>query len=73
MYTWSTYKSPIYVTEDQTKIDCIITFTNPDIGEVPFTASLDDVEEHGRTIYQMIVDNANNIPIAEYVNPSPTS
>lgn len=73
MYQWTTYKNPVYVTENNDRINCLITFTDPNLGEVPFTASKNDVEQHGREIYQYIIDNANNIPISDYVSSNTAS
>ena len=40
---------------------------HPSLGWIPFTASPDDVEEHGRTLYALVKDEA-----APYVEPEPT-
>lgn len=40
-------------------IDCDLE--HPTFGWIPFTASPDDVEEHGRVIYQEILDSGVEI------------
>ena len=42
-------KNPTYSNADKSSVDLLVTFET--IGEVPFTAHRDDVEEHGRAIY----------------------
>lgn len=66
---WSKYSNPKYSKEDQSMIDCTLTVTDPPLGDIPFTASNNDVMEYGRKLYQEIIDNANAIPIAAYVPP----
>lgn len=48
-------------------IDC--ERDHPIFGWIPFTASPDDVEEHGRAIHAAII--ASGMPIAPYVPPEP--
>ena len=48
-------------------IDCEIEHSQ--FGWIPFTASEDDPEEHGRSIYQTILDSGEQI--APYEPPSP--
>lgn len=45
-------------------IDCEIE--HPEYGWIPFTASPDDVEEHGREIYQKLISGEAG-DIAEYI------
>ena len=45
-------------------IDCEIN--HPDHGWIPFTASPDDVEKHGRDIYQVVLSEGH---VAAYVEP----
>lgn len=52
--------------QEHTLIDCEVTFET--IGTVPFTASLNDTEQHGRDIYAKAVANEFGI-ISEYVGP----
>ncbi|MEI8035582.1 MAG: hypothetical protein WCH96_08925 [Betaproteobacteria bacterium] len=45
--------NPVYSSADNSQIDCVVkldTLTQP----IPFTASINDVEEHGRKIYAEI-------------------
>jgi hypothetical protein len=61
--------NPVFSSEDQKNIDCILTlstFPTP----IPFTASADDIEEHGRIIYQSIM-SGNYGAIGAYVPPPP--
>lgn len=57
------YRNPIY--NQFNTIDCEVE--HPEYGWIPFTASPDDVEEHGRELYNEIKKNGN---IAPYVPPS---
>jgi hypothetical protein len=45
----SNAKAPKWANENRTAIDLTVTIDG--IGEVPFTASADDVEEHGRQLF----------------------
>jgi len=58
------YKNPIYT--ENGAIDCEIE--HPDYGWIPFTASPDDCEEHGRELFARISAAGN---IAAYVPPPP--
>lgn len=42
-------RNPIYTADN--RIDC--EFEHPDFGWIPFTADPNDVEQHGRDIYEM--------------------
>jgi len=64
-----TVRSPIFVDETGTRIDCMVKFDTVPI-EVPFTADANDVEEHGRAIYSALVAGEYG-PIAAYVPPPP--
>jgi hypothetical protein len=59
--------NPVYVTEDGTAIDCILQIDSFPV-PVPFTAYVNDVEEHGRQIYAKIVAGEYGA-IAPYVAP----
>lgn len=59
------WRSPRY--NARGAIDCEIE--HPQFGWIPFTASEDDPEEHGRSIYQAILDSGEQI--APYEPPSP--
>jgi hypothetical protein len=47
-------KNPVWVNDEQ--INCIITLDVFGDEQLPFTASSNDVEEHGRIIFQELVD-----------------
>jgi Arc/MetJ-type ribon-helix-helix transcriptional regulator len=49
-------------------IDCEIE--HPEFGWIPFTASPDDVEQHGRDIYEALIDAGN---VSEYAEPVKTA
>lgn len=54
--------------EEQTMIDCNITISQFGDEVLPFTASKNDVELHGRQIFDLIVSGEYG-DIAEYVPP----
>jgi hypothetical protein len=58
------YKNPIYT--EAGSIDCEIE--HPDYGWIPFTASPDDCEAHGRELFAHIEANG---AIKPYVPPTP--
>ena len=58
------YRNPIYT--ENGAIDCEIE--HPDYGWIPFTASPDDCEAHGRELFARISAAGN---IAAYVPPPP--
>ncbi len=60
--------NPVWADVLQTKIDCVITTSQFGDEQLPFTADKNDVEPHGRAIFQDIVDGKYG-PIAEYVPP----
>jgi hypothetical protein len=62
---WSKYENPVYVKEDQSMIDCILTTTS--MGVIPFTASKNDIMDYGRELYAEIIANSDTIPINPYV------
>ena len=43
-------KNPVWADEDHTMIDLVIKWENTD-EELPFTASINDCEEHGRAFF----------------------
>lgn len=58
---------------DAGRVDCVVTFEDDAgniIGPVPFTASPDDVEAHGREIYQKAIAGEFG-PVGAYVAPPP--
>ncbi|APL99502.1 tail fiber protein [Aquamicrobium phage P14] len=60
-------KNLVYSSQDGTLID--LEVNHPDFGWVPFTASPDDSEEHGRAIYAAAVAGEFG-PVAPYDGPS---
>lgn len=60
--------NPRWANAEHTRIDCEITTSQFGDEILPFTADQNDVEPHGRAIFQSIVDGAYG-PIAEYVPP----
>jgi hypothetical protein len=61
-------KNPVYVTEDGSAVDCIVKFDTVGV-ELPFTADLYDVEEHGRAIHAAILAGEAG-EIGPYVPPA---
>jgi hypothetical protein len=61
-------KNPVWSNAEQTAIDCQITTNQFGAEVLPFTASQNDVEVHGRGIFADIVAG-NYGPIAAYVAP----
>lgn len=57
--------NPVWADEEHTKIDCVITTSQFGDEQLPFTASPDDVEAHGRAIFADLVAGKYG-PIAEY-------
>lgn len=60
--------NPRFVNAENTQIDLIVN--HPVFGEIPFTASPDDVEEHGRDLFARAVAGEFG-PVADYVPPPP--
>jgi hypothetical protein len=58
-------KNPVWANAEQTLIDCEIN--HPTYGWIPFTASPDDVEAHGRDIFAALAKGV----VAQYVPPPP--
>jgi len=65
---YTNVKNPIWTNAEHTMIDCEVTFD--EIGTVPFTATPNDTEEHGRDIYAKAVAGEFGV-INEYVAPPP--
>jgi hypothetical protein len=61
-------KNPRWSNAEQTSIDCEITTSQFGDEVLPFTASQNDVEAHGRGIFADIAAG-NYGPIGEYVAP----
>lgn len=59
-------KNPIFTNAGNTMIDLIVT--HPHFGEIPFTASPDDVEEHGRDLFARAAAGEFG-QVADYVPP----
>lgn len=68
---WISYNDPVYANSAGTAIDCKLTLANGNVW--PFTASSNDVEQHGVDIFNAIIANQKTIPIAPYVAPVPDS
>lgn len=60
--------NPVWVDSEHTMIDCLITTSERGDQQIPFTASADDVEAHGRAIFADLVAGRFG-PIGEYVPP----
>lgn len=60
-------KSPVYVSADETRINCIVKFSNF-AEELPYTAANNDIEPQGVAIYNAITAGDAG-PIAPYVPP----
>lgn len=65
--TLTSVKNPVWGDEAHTYIDCIITLSHLGDEELPFTASPNDVEEHGRVIFTDLVAGKYG-SIGEFVN-----
>lgn len=60
--------NPVWANEQHTCIDCVITTSQFGDEKLPFTADQNDVEPHGRAIFDALVAGKYGI-IAEYVPP----
>lgn len=60
--------NPRWSNAEHTRIDCEITTSQFGDEVLPFAADVNDVEAHGRAIFQDLV-NGRYGPIAEYVPP----
>lgn len=61
-------RNPKYSSPDNSLID--VEYEHPEYGWIPFTATPDDEEQHGRDIYAAAVAGEYG-PIAPYVEPDP--
>ncbi len=61
---YSTVRSPKWANEENSKIDCVIKFSDLKV-EVPFTADPLDTEAHGREIFETCAAGVHG-PVAEY-------
>lgn len=62
--------NPRWVDFERTAIDCEITTSQFGDEPLPFTASLNDVEPHGRAIFADLMAGKYGL-IGEYVAPKP--
>jgi hypothetical protein len=67
--TLQTVSNPRWANAEQTAIDCEITTSQFGDEVLPFTASPNDVEPHGRAIFASIIAGDYG-PIEEYIDPS---
>jgi hypothetical protein len=65
---YSTVVNPVWADPDHRQINCTVTFDG--LGTVPFSASPNDVADHGREIYADCVAGQYG-PIAEFVAEVP--
>jgi hypothetical protein len=66
--TLTSVTNPVWSNAEQTTIDCNITTSQFGSEVLPFTASPEDTEAHGRAIFADLVAGVYG-PIAEYVAP----
>lgn len=66
--TLTSLSSPRWANEEKTAIDCLITTSQFGVEILPFTASQNDVEEHGKQLFKDISEGKYG-EIAEYVAP----
>lgn len=69
--TLTSVSSPVWANSENTAIDCLITTSQFGDEVLPFTADKNDVEAHGRAIFQDISAGKYG-PIGEYVQPTAT-
>lgn len=77
--------NPVWANEEHTLIDCVITLDIFGNEPISFTASPDDIEEHGRNLFKKlssgiygniseyvapVVSAENSQPVADYVPPA---
>jgi len=63
-------KNPRWANAEHTLINCSVNFTHLPEEYVSFTASENDVEEHGKSIYQKLINGEFGI-IEEFIPPEP--
>jgi hypothetical protein len=61
-------KNPVFMSENGSRIDCIVKFDSVPI-ELPFLADANDIEPHGRAIHAAILAGEAG-EIEPYVPPS---
>jgi len=64
---YTNVKNPQWSSSEKVAIHCIVDFES--LGEVPFGANPNDVEEHGREIYNRCIAGDFG-PVADYVPAS---
>ncbi len=69
MLTMVSYSKPVWANTAQTAIDAQVVFKELGTAAIPFTASKDDVEAHGVTVFDAIVAAAATVPIGAYMPP----
>jgi hypothetical protein len=62
-------KNPVWIDAAHTAVNCEITTSQFGDEVLPFTASPNDVEPHGRAIFASIIAGDYG-PIEEYIDPS---
>lgn len=67
--TLTSLVNPRWSSVEHTAIDCEITTSQFGDEVLPFTASPNDVEPHGRTLFAQIVAGDFG-PIADYIDPN---
>lgn len=68
--TLTSLVNPQWANAEHTAIDCQITTSQFGDEVLPFTASQNDVEAHGRAIF-LDIANGSYGPIAEFIPPPP--
>lgn len=61
--------SPKYSTSDNSAVDCLISLDDS-APSIPFTASANDSEQHGRDLYAELTAGIHG-PVAAYTAPAP--
>lgn len=59
-------KNAVFANAEQTAINCKIQLSSSEW--LPFTASSNDTEQHGRDVFAAIIESGN---VADYVEPEP--
>lgn len=62
-------ENPRWANAEHTLIDLDVTFVDPPLGKVSFTASPNDSEQHGRDLF-VLAKSGQLGPVAEYKPPS---
>ena len=66
--TLTSLTNPVWADEEKTRINCVITTSQFGDEQLPFTADKNDVEQHGRIIFNDIVAGVYG-SIGDYVPP----